>query len=538
MSNGIPLHHEPAGAAQAEADPATERGQRELLDLRSFFYQCPVGLFEIDDGGTVKMVNPAAVRMLAPVIGSGDLSQLFPILATLAPEVVDAITADPAQLGPLAAGRRILIRAGGNGAAYLELQAVRVAPGQVMIVLQDVTAERRLALRETEIAVELQLAMLGHADEIAAMPVGVTYRAAEADLQVGGDWYDVIGFGDGLAALMVGDAVGHTLAATTAMGQLRSALRATTRFCREPAQLLEQADAIAGQTDGAECSTVAYALVDLASGQLAYASAGHPPILIVHADGSTGYLPGGRGLPLGIAPCDRAGAVCQLAAGDLVVMYTDGLYERRDAPADEQLARLAALAGAAAALPPTELSRALAQGMLTGTTPEDDVCVLVAAPQIMAERAGLTTQLTTSGVAAELSAPARVVAAACMTNHGRWPREHRGRLESLRPDQRGRGGRRGHGSRRCRSRHQLVPASGQAALGAPAGRLRPGVAAAVREHRVGRRARAGPGVRPPAPGADRQPGREPDPEYRLELDVLRPTQPEGRPGRHRAARPE
>jgi serine phosphatase RsbU (regulator of sigma subunit) len=266
-----------------------------------------------------------------------------------------------------------------------------------MIVLQDVSAERRLALRETEIAVELQLAMLGHADEVPGMPVGVTYRAAEADLQVGGDWYDVIGFGDNRAALVVGDAVGHTLTATTAMGQLRTGIRATVRFCPEPAPLLEQADALAGQTDGAECSTVAYALVDLASGQLSYASAGHPPILIAHADGSTGYLDGGRGLPLGIVPGSRAGAVQQLATGDLVIMYTDGVYERRDTPPDDRLALLAAIAGASRTLPPTELSLALAEGMLGGTTPEDDVCVVVAAPQINAERADLTTQLDTSG---------------------------------------------------------------------------------------------------------------------------------------------
>lgn len=387
-----------------------------MLDLRTFFYQCPVGLFEIDDAGAVRMVNPAAVRMLAPVIGSGDLSQLFPILATLAPEVVDAITADPGQLGPLAAGRRILIRAGGHGAAYLELQAVRVAPGRVMIVLQDVSAERRLALRETEIAVELQLAMLGHADEVPGMPVGVTYRAAEADLQVGGDWYDVIRFKDNRAALVVGDAVGHTLTATAAMGQLRTGIRATVRFRREPAPLLEQADALAGQTDGAECSTVAYALLDLASGQLSYASAGHPPILIAHADGSTRYLPGGRGLPLGIAPGGRAGAVYQLAAGDLVIMYTDGVYERRDEPADDRLARLATLASASRGLPPTELSLALADGMLTGTTPEDDVCVLVAAPRINAERVNLNRTARYIGRGAELKAPAGVSPAVCTTD--------------------------------------------------------------------------------------------------------------------------
>ena len=352
---------------------------KELLYLRQFFYQCPAGLFETDNAGIVQMVNPAAVRLLAPIIGGGDLSQLFPLLRRVAPEMVDVIARDPDRLGPLAAGRRMLIPAGADRDACLEMQAVRVAPNRVMIVVQDVSAERRLAIREHQTAVELQLAMLGHADEVPGLPVGVTYRAAAAELQVGGDWYDVIALDDGRAVFVVGDAVGHNLGATTAMGQLRSAIHATAPFVPDPAALLGRADVIAGRISGAECATVAAARLDPATGELSYATAGHPPILIVPADGSTSYLDGGRGLPIGVAPAPRQPATSRLAAGDLMIMYTDGLYERRAESPDVGLARLAQLAAKSRALPPTELSQVLADGMLDGAEPDDDICVLVAA---------------------------------------------------------------------------------------------------------------------------------------------------------------
>jgi serine phosphatase RsbU (regulator of sigma subunit) len=348
--------------------------------LLQFFYQCPVGLFEIDDAGTVRMVNPAAVRLLAPVIGGGDLASLFPLLRRLAPEMVGLITADPGQLGPLAAGRRMLVPIGPGGEACLEMQAVRVAPDQVMIVVQDVSAEHRLALRAREIAVELQLAMLGRADEVPGLAVGVTYRAADAELEVGGDWYDVIALPGGQAGLVVGDIVGHNLAATGAMGQLRSALRATAQFRPEPAELLRLADQIAGRIDGAASATLSYGLLDLASGELSYASAAHPPILVVRADGSAGYLAGGRGLPLGVvAPAvPRTTATGRLAPGDIAVMFTDGLYERRDDIHNQRLTELIGHAARFRHHSPTEMSRELTEAMLGGRPAEDDICVLVA----------------------------------------------------------------------------------------------------------------------------------------------------------------
>jgi serine phosphatase RsbU (regulator of sigma subunit) len=300
----------------------------------------------------------------------------------------------------------MLIPAGADRDSWLEMQAVRVAPDRVMIVVQDVSAERRLAIREHQTAVELQLTMLGHADDIPGLATGVTYRAAAAELQVGGDWYDVIGLDDGRAMFVVGDAVGHNLSATTAMGQLRSAIRATAPYVPDPAALLTRADVLAGQISGAECATVACVLLDPATGQLSYATAGHPPILVVRAAGGTTYLDGGRGLPLGVARAtrrhaardsatresaardsatqlaNRSSAMTQLAPGDLLVLYTDGLYERRRESPDVGLARLARLAAEARGLPPSELSHALADGMLAGAAPEDDICVLVAAPAL------------------------------------------------------------------------------------------------------------------------------------------------------------
>jgi len=128
-----------------DALPAWRDDAQELQDLRQFFYQCPVGLFEIDDDGLVLKVNPAAVAMLAPAIGRSNLAKLFPILDRLAPDLIGIISQDRDRVGPLAAGERILVPAEIHGASSLEIRAVRVAAGRVMVVLVDVSAERRLA---------------------------------------------------------------------------------------------------------------------------------------------------------------------------------------------------------------------------------------------------------------------------------------------------------------------------------------------------------------------------------------------------------
>lgn len=190
---------------------------------------------------------------------------------------------------------------------------------------------------QRRISETLQGAMLVPASDIPT--VAARYLPAVGNLSVGGDWYDVVSVGDGRRALVVGDCVGHGLAAATAMGQLRSASRALLLEGRSPSEVLETMDRFSRSVDGARCATMACAVVDVEADTVVYSLAGHPPPLVVGAAGST-WLDGGRGAPLGVVETSRTEAAAQLAEGDLLVLYSDGLVERRYEDIDDGLARL------------------------------------------------------------------------------------------------------------------------------------------------------------------------------------------------------
>ena len=197
---------------------------------------------------------------------------------------------------------------------------------------------------QRETALALQHAMLGPA----TLPGGfaVRYHPASRPLQVGGDWYDVVDLDHGRVALIVGDCVGHGLAAATVMGQLRSACRALLLEKSSPSAVLAGLDRFAARLPGADCTTAFCAVLTLASGELVYSSAGHPPAIMVHADGGTAMLEGGRGLPLAIRP-DRARpeAHVTMPARATLLLYTDGLVERRGSSIEDGMARAADLVG-------------------------------------------------------------------------------------------------------------------------------------------------------------------------------------------------
>ena len=230
---------------------------RELQDLRQFFYQCPVGLFEIDDDGLVNKVNPAAVAMLGPAIGSDNLAKLFPLLNRLAPQMATLISQDTERMGALGGGHRILIPAEVHGTSALEIQAVRVSPGRVMVVLLDVSAEQRLAaelagqarerarLYEVEHAAahQLQQALLPKIpSELPGAGIGVRYRPADLGRDVGGDWYDVFELPGGRIGFAVGDVVGHDLEAAVAMGRLQQLVHYLAASGARPAEVFQALD--------------------------------------------------------------------------------------------------------------------------------------------------------------------------------------------------------------------------------------------------------------------------------------------------------
>ena len=195
---------------------------------------------------------------------------------------------------------------------------------------------------QRETAVALQHAMLGPA----TLPGGfvVRYHPASHPLQVGGDWYDVVDLGDGRVALTVGDCVGHGLSAATVMGQLRSACRALLLERSSPSGALAALDRFAARLPGARCSTAFCAVLTLETGELVYSSAGHPPPIIVFADGATVMLEGGHGLPLGLRTVrDRPEASIFMPARATLLLYTDGLVERRGSSIDDGITRAADL---------------------------------------------------------------------------------------------------------------------------------------------------------------------------------------------------
>ncbi|MEV6486000.1 SpoIIE family protein phosphatase [Streptomyces sp. NPDC051576] len=211
--------------------------------------------------------------------------------------------------------------------------------------LQEVNERLRSAhAREREVALALQEAMLPTRRQSVSHQIAVRYRPAVGSLNVCGDWYDVVGLvGGDRIGVSVGDVVGHGLAAAGVMGQLRSALSATSRVADGPAQALDVLGRYAHVVDGAESATVVTTFVDFDQHTITYSSAGHPPPVLVHPDGRVEFLDRATDPPLDArpAPMPRPQAGTTFSRGSTLVLYTDGLIERRREDIDRGLARLA-----------------------------------------------------------------------------------------------------------------------------------------------------------------------------------------------------
>lgn len=230
--------------------------------------------------------------------------------------------------------------------------------------------------QQRETALALQHAILGPAE----LPNGfaASYQAASPPLQVGGDWYDIVDLDDGRIALVVGDCVGHGLSAATVMGQVRSACRALLFDHPSPAAALSGLDRFAARLPGAQCSTAVCVVLDPDTGELVYSSAGHPPPIVVHADGTTQQLDEAHTIALGMrADWPRPEARMTMPGRATLALYTDGLIERRGTALEDGIARLAEVT---AQRRDTALTDLVAQTM-SGLEPEggyqDDVVLLL-----------------------------------------------------------------------------------------------------------------------------------------------------------------
>jgi len=242
------------------------------------------------------------------------------------------------------------------------------------------SASRRSAElgEQRRISDALQDSMLSPTTELST--IASRYLPALGNISVGGDWYDFVELDGGRTALMVGDCVGHGLGAATLMGQLRSASRALLLEGQGPGATLSSLDRFASSLGGADCTTVFCGIVDPGARSFTYAAAGHPPPLLARA-GSSVWLDDARSVPLGIDPTrERHEAKVDLVEGDALLLYTDGLVERRGETLDEGMARLRELVDRWAARPVGELADALVQELLPDGG-RDDVALLIHRPE-------------------------------------------------------------------------------------------------------------------------------------------------------------
>ncbi len=196
---------------------------------------------------------------------------------------------------------------------------------------------------ERTIAETLQRSVLPMSlPRIEGVQLAARYLPGTEEVDVGGDWFDAIQLANGRLGLVVGDVVGKGVQSAATMAQLRNALRAFALDQMKPSTTLARLDRLTDEMSESAFATVVYAVIDHEARVCRFTCAGHPPPLVVFPDGRAEYLEGGRGLPLGAGSGEtsyRQQAIA-LPVGAIVILYTDGLVERRAEPIDEGLERL------------------------------------------------------------------------------------------------------------------------------------------------------------------------------------------------------
>jgi hypothetical protein len=251
---------------------------------------------------------------------------------------------------------------------------VRLVRDTIASALEN--AHRRSAelVRQRTIADTLQHAMLSPVPDTEIL--AVRHLSAVDHLDVGGDWYDVIDLDGGRRAVVVGDCVGHGLAAATAMAQLRSAARVLLLDGHGPAAVLETLDVFAGTVDGASLATAVCVVIDDARREVTWCRAGHPPPLLASTS-AVRWLDGHVGPPLAVMPdLRRHDSRAELDPDHVLIIYTDGLVERRGEVIDTGLERLASTVRALG----DERAPDIADATLSALVPagiRDDVVIVV-----------------------------------------------------------------------------------------------------------------------------------------------------------------
>ncbi|GAA4988256.1 hypothetical protein GCM10025734_13780 [Kitasatospora paranensis] len=224
-------------------------------------------------------------------------------------------------------------------------------------------------------ALTLQRHLLPRRPQAVGLDLAYRYQPKGSGGDAGGDWFDAIAQEHGRSALVVGDVMGSGITAAATMGQLRTATRTLAGLGLDPAQVLRHLDRTMAEIEES-LATCVYADFDPRTGCCRLALAGHPPPVLVRRGRAPALLELPTGAPLGVGGVPFESTRVDLAAGDRLVLYTDGLVETRDQPLDDRLAQLLVLLADAGPSLEETCDRLLAE--LRRPDGDDDVALLIA----------------------------------------------------------------------------------------------------------------------------------------------------------------
>jgi serine phosphatase RsbU (regulator of sigma subunit)/anti-sigma regulatory factor (Ser/Thr protein kinase)/putative methionine-R-sulfoxide reductase with GAF domain/PAS domain-containing protein len=235
------------------------------------------------------------------------------------------------------------------GVVHVGMRTPRTFGREDLLLLRLVAARAAVAIdraqvheREHRIAEILQRSLLPERlPAIEGFEAAARYVPGTVGIAVGGDWYDVFELANGSIGVAVGDVVGHGVRAAATMGRLRNVLRAYAYEGFGPAEALSRLNRLACDSGEDVFATVVYAQLSPSRSLLRFASAGHPPPVLLNPEGEVQLLDEGRSLPIGATPeTTFTEAAVPLAVDSTIVLYTDGLVERRGESIDVGIDRL------------------------------------------------------------------------------------------------------------------------------------------------------------------------------------------------------
>ena len=314
-----------------------------------------------------------------------DVAAELPSWAAVAPDmtkIVASVHPHSALAAPLLAGQRtlgVMVMGRGGGRPRFAGADTEVVE-EIARRLTTGLANADTFAREHAIAETLQRSILPDTlPQIPGLDLAVRYLPATQGADVGGDWYDAFPLEGGRIALVTGDVAGHSIGSASVMGQVRSMLRAYAIDNPNPGRVLRRTNTALARLLPETLASVVYAVLDLGTGDLTYANAGHPPPIVITGTGQAEYLDDTTGTMLGACTDTTfTTGLRRLSPGNGLLCYTDGLIEDRHRDITKGFLLLAEALRLSAPFSAEHMCATVEAALLGAAHRADDVCLLAA----------------------------------------------------------------------------------------------------------------------------------------------------------------